>query len=456
MGALALRLSALYAALCFVSMSAVLLISYEYLDDYLWTRIDSHLLEEIHEYRTLLDSQDLGFVCEVLQHEAESHGSAQTFFRIIDRAGEVVCETDMSAWPGVSAELPLIAEARQQSTAFVIHQHPDRRFAVRVAYGDIGGGYVLQTGQSSTADGLMLRHFKQLFFGAAAAFFVCSIFAGAIAGGRSLSRIQRLTAAADDIAAGAWDHRVPISRRGDEIDELAAAFNTMVDRIQVLFKELRDVTDDIAHDLRTPLMRIRGEAELALREGSDVTGLPERYGSVLEECDQMLQLINTMLEISQTEAGAQPITRYPVDLAGVADDVAELFRPAAEDRGIRLETRIEPAPEILGEASRLKRALAHLLDNAIKYTPEGGSVHVRVHREGAEVAVTVADTGIGIPAASLGEVFNRFYRAEASRSAAGNGLGLSLARAIVRAHGGDIEVQSEAGRGATFKMRLPI
>jgi len=229
----------------------------------------------------------------------------------------------------------------------------------------------------------------------------------------------------------------------------------MVDRIQVLFRELREVTDDIAHDLRTPLMRIRGEAEMALAESeADAMG-HERCGSVLEECDRMLSLINTMLEISQTEAGAKSMERTEVDLAAAVEDVCELFRPAAEDKGLNLQFTASPAPSVLGDSQRLKRAMAHLIDNAIKYTDSGGQVRVQCESQQGEVVVMVSDTGIGIPGDAATEVFGRFYRVDTSRSEPGNGLGLSLAQAIVRAHGGQIGLESEVGRGSVFTVRIP-
>jgi heavy metal sensor kinase len=452
---LAFRLSLMYAALCFLSVVAVLLISYLVLDHSMKSLVDEDLIGEVFEYRALMETQEMPVLFDVLDHEADSEGTGQTFFRVVRASGETLYETDMSEWPDVTVKPELLARANRGEDVFDLYQNPAQEFPARLAYGSIGEGLVLQLGESTTVNEMLLRQFRRVFFGAAAAFLFCSFLAGGYMGRRALAGVQRLTLAAGQIAAGAWEHRVPVSHRHDELDELAAAFNLMVDRIQVLFRELREVTDDIAHDLRTPLMRIRGEAEMALREDAPHEPAQELFGSVLEECDQMLNLINTMLEISQTESGAVSMERAVVDLGELAEDICELFRPAAEDKDIDLRYSAESETRVSGHSQRLQRALAHLVDNAIKYTAPGGQVEVRCGISDGNAFVKVSDTGLGIPAAALAEVFSRFYRVDASRTEPGNGLGLSLAQAIIRAHGGAITVESEEGRGSTFTLRVP-
>ena len=453
---LSVRLSLTYAACCLVSMTAVLIICYLFLDGSLRRITDAEMASEIPEYRSLLEARDLTVLQDALRQEVLSKGIDQVFFRILDASGNVLAGTDTSAWRGLPADNAALHSALTGKVVFSEFRDASRDFSARVVYGQIGDNMVLQLGESQEGNLALLRRFRRVFTMATLAFVLCSLVAGAYMARRALAGVQRIATAAVQITAGAWDHRVPVSHHQDEIDDLASAFNTMVDRIQVLFRELRDVTDDIAHDLRTPLMRIRGEAEMALRDsGSDPVN-QERYGSVLEECDQMLHLINTMLEISQTEAGAKPLERRPVDLGAIAEDVCDLFRPAAEDKEINLTCSVDgQLPPIYGEPQRLKRAFAHLVDNAIKYTSPGGEVAVHCTVDGGAVAADVRDTGIGIAPGAREDVFGRFYRVEASRTEPGNGLGLSLARAIIRAHGGDIVLESAEGKGSTFTVRLP-
>ena len=273
---------------------------------------------------------------------------------------------------------------------------------------------------------------------------------------RALSGVERITQTAQDISSGAWESRVSVSHRSDEIDALAEAFNEMIDRIQILIRELREVTDDIAHDLRTPITRMRIAAESALSSIPAPQSQAEVAGQVLEECDHLLDLINTMLEISQTEAGARPLTCAATDISVLAEDVCELFRPAAEDKALTLRFRGQAELLVDGEAKRLQRAIAHILDNAIKYTNSGGTITVECARVKNTASLSVSDTGVGIAERDLEKVFARFYRIDKSRAEGGNGLGLSLASAILRAHGGDITVESVLGKGSMFLATIPL
>ncbi|MCF6283701.1 MAG: ATP-binding protein [Candidatus Hydrogenedentes bacterium] len=453
---LVFRLSLTYALCCFFSMLVVLAICYVFLEASLQRRMHVDMVNEVSEYRSLFELQSLSVLKDVLEKEAISEGIHQVIFRILDGAGNVLVSTDTSFWEEIPAGHEAIQTALSGQQTFMDYQADEGDFSARFLYGAISDQLVLQLGVSLEENHALLRQFRKIFFAATLAFVLCSILAGTYVAKRSLSGVQRVTMAAHHIAAGAWDHRVPLSSYNDEIDELANAFNDMVDRIQVLFRELRDVTDDIAHDLRTPLMRIRGEAEMALRETRDDSLTAVQCGSMLEECDQMLQLINTMLEIAQTEAGTQVIECRPVDLAAIAEDMCELFRPASEDKGVELRCSVEAGMKIAGEPQRLKRLVGQLVDNAVKYTLPGGQVMVRCMREGNHFLLEVEDSGIGIPDTAQEDIFGRFYRVDASRSEPGNGLGLSLVRAISRAFGGDVCVTSEEGKGSTFTVRFPL
>jgi len=247
-----------------------------------------------------------------------------------------------------------------------------------------------------------------------------------------------------------------VKERGDEIDQLAMTFNEMLDRIQVLIAEIRQMGDDIAHDLKSPLTRIRGMAEIALTTGKSAAEYEAMAASVIEECDRLLSIINTMLMIAKTEAGVEKPARDKIDLAELVREACELFGTTAEDRGLTLSCDVPKGCVIAGDARMLQRLLANLLDNAVKYTPAGGRVEVSLAAiVGGGATLAVKDTGVGISAEDLPRIFERFYRGDRSRSEAGTGLGLSLARAIARAHGGDITVQSRPAEGSTFVVTLP-
>jgi heavy metal sensor kinase len=273
---------------------------------------------------------------------------------------------------------------------------------------------------------------------------------------RAVSGVEAITRTAQAISGGTLEKRVPVKDRGDEIDQLAITFNQMLDRVQLLVAEIRQMGDDIAHDLKSPLTRIRGMAEIAIATGKAPAEYETMAASVIEECDRLQDIINTMLMIAKTEAGVEKPARVRFDLAILVREACELFEITAEDRGLALACAVPEECFVQGDARMLQRMLANLLDNAIKYTPAGGRIETSIRKDAnGGVVLTVKDTGIGIAPEDLPHIFERFYRGDQSRSESGTGLGLSLARAIARAHGGDITVTSTPREGSVFTVTIP-
>jgi len=249
---------------------------------------------------------------------------------------------------------------------------------------------------------------------------------------------------------------VPAGKGGDEIDRLAATFNRMLERIQALVNGIKEMTDNIAHDLKSPITRIRGQAEVALTSRGAADEYESMAASAIEECDRLLEMINTMLFISRSEAGLTKPEFRRLDLAAVVRDACGLFQSLAEDKQIALTWEAPERLAVSGDVRLIQRMLGNILDNAIKYTPSGGSVSVSLQpNPGGSVAIAVKDSGVGISDKDRPHIFERFYRGDPSRSQAGAGLGLSLARAVARAHGGDITVDSSPASGAIFRVVLP-
>jgi signal transduction histidine kinase len=251
------------------------------------------------------------------------------------------------------------------------------------------------------------------------------------------------------------EERVLIKGQGDEIDQLAQTFNQMLDRIQTLVIEIKEMTDHIAHDLRSPLTRIRGHAEVTLTTAKSLSEYETMAADTIEECDRLLDMINTMLLISKTESGVDAMAMEEIDLSALIQEACELFSPTAEDKGLSLNCDVAKGGRLKGDTRMIQRLISNLLDNAIKYTPIGGSVTVSLEKQEENLLIEIRDTGIGISPDDLPRIFERFYRCDRSRSLEGIGLGLSLARAIARAHGGDMIVLSQPNAGSTFKVVLP-
>lgn len=230
----------------------------------------------------------------------------------------------------------------------------------------------------------------------------------------------------------------------------------MVERIQALILGMREMTDNIAHDMRSPLARIRTNAESALYSAKTVEDYRVSAADTLEECDRLLQMINTTLDVAEAEAGIAELDKKEIDISAMVQDACELFEPIAEDREIELTPRLESGTIVLGSPQQLQRMLANLLDNALKYTSSHGRVDVEISSDEKAVVVAISDTGVGISHAEQSHIFERFYRCDQSRSQPGFGLGLSFARAVARSHGGDLQVASWQGRGSVFTVTLPL
>lgn len=262
---------------------------------------------------------------------------------------------------------------------------------------------------------------------------------------RRLNAINRKSA---EIISGKLGERLPVSAAGDEFDSVAQRFNEVLDQLQRVMDGMRQVTDNIAHDLRTPLNRLRSRIEVNLLKDAD----PAHYRQVMEEtiaeADVMLATFNALLDIAKAESGSQGTETGPVDLADTAEAACELYQPLAEEKGIALTLDCQATPTAWGNRHLLSQALANLLDNAVKYTPEGGKVVVAVqNRKGAsgeQPVVSVADTGPGIPVEDRERVLERFVRLEGSRSTTGNGLGLSLVKAVALFHGAKLALEDNA------------
>ena len=244
----------------------------------------------------------------------------------------------------------------------------------------------------------------------------------------------------------------PASR--DPLDTLGGQINVMLSRIETLVNGMRGALDNVAHDLRTPLTRFRNVAEQALLS-DDPAAMRDGLGRALEEADRVNATLNALIDISEAETGTMRLASEPVNLTTVVDEAMALHADEAEEKGIVLESSVPSSVVLTGDRTRLRQVLANLIENAVKYTDTGGRVTVTAEGAAGEVRVSVRDTGIGISETDAPHVWDRLYRADASRSVRGLGLGLSLVKAIVEAHGGRVELTSIPGKGSTFTVVLP-
>lgn len=453
---LVFRLTFWYALVFTVSSLVAFAVFYVIISNVVKEHTDQAMLKEMAESVSILKSRGEDSFQHEMNFEAESEGFGDIFFRLLDPAGGEIAATNMTAWKGVGVnESALARVAAGEGPVFETVSVPGKPYEARIIYGILESGRIIQIGVSLEDDARFLETFRAVFVPGILIIMALSTLIGWFVAARALTGVKDVTRTALDISEGAFEKRVQVRARGDEVEQLAVAFNRMLDRIHELVRGLREVTDDIAHDLRTPIARIRGLAEAELNAGKDGEESNRLAADTVEECDNLLQMINTMLEISEIEAGIRVMPRTGVDLAQVIGEAVELFRPIADEKGIRLVSHTPDRFPIRGSVHGLQRIVVNLLDNAIKYTPAGGTVSVSLREDREQVDLIVQDTGVGISEEDLSLVFNRLYRCDSSRSQPGFGLGLSLASAVARAHGGHIAAASRPGQGSTFTITLP-
>jgi heavy metal sensor kinase len=445
-----------YAGVFALSSCIAFLLFYALITSFIREQTDQDLLAQVNRFSTLLASEEIEAVKSAAVIEAQAAGVKKVFFRLLSLNGQVFSSSNMAYWKNIDINETTIKELlRGRNHVFETITIPQRKEKVRILYAMLGPTIVLQVGQAMESYSRFLDAFKGIFISTMTFLIVVAAGVGWFMARQAVSGVEAVTRTAQKISGGTLEERVPVKARGDEIDQLAITFNQMLDRIQALLTEIKEMSDSMAHDLRSPITRIRGIAEVTLSTGKSLAEYEAMAANTIEECDRLLDMINTMLMISKAEAGVNHLTREEIDLAGVVQEACRLFEPTAEDKGIRLSFDVKGRSHFVGDNRMIQRMLSNLLDNAIKYTLSGGSVSISIAENDAQVVVSIEDTGIGISPRDLPHIFERFYRCDESRSQAGIGLGLSLARAIARAHGGDITATSTPNQGSTFTVTLP-
>jgi heavy metal sensor kinase len=445
-----------YTGIFTVSSCIAFLLFYTLITSLILERTDQELLDQVSRFSILLASEGAGAVTDSAVIEAEAAGVKKVFFRLLSVNGQTFSSSNMSYWKDIDIdETAIKALLREDNHVFQTIAIAGRREKVRILYAVLSPSIILQVGLAMESYSRFLDAFQRIFIATMTFLIVLAAGVGWFMARRAVSGVEAITRTAQKISGGTLEERVPVKARGDEIDQLAITFNQMLDRIQALLREIKELSDNMAHDLRSPITRIRGVAEVTLTSGKTLSEYEGMATSTIEECDRLLDMINTMLMISKTESGVDKLSGKDVDLTGIVRQACELFEPTAEDKKVSLGYDVPDRTHLIGDTPMIQRMLSNLLDNAIKYTPSGGIVNIAVSESEAQVVVAVKDTGIGISHTDLPRIFERFYRCDQSRSQTGIGLGLSLARAIARAHGGDITVTSTPNQGSTFTVTLP-
>jgi len=455
-GTLSIKLSFWYAVIFSLTSLLILTIFYQRISVITMKNIDQELTEELEELSSFYAENDYDSLIQELQTEIEFEKSDDIFFRLFASDGKVLFTSNIQAFGKIEAPDDVF-DGKYKIERFEIRtiSTPNQSFPIRTILGVVGTSEILQIGISLKESRAYLQIFKRLILWLMIPLFVLAACIGFFMSRAAIRGVEDVTQAAIEITEGKYDKRVETKTKASEIQRLKQTFNMMIDRLQGLLISMREMTDNIAHDLRSPLTRIRGIAEMTLLGKSSKSQYEKMAANTIEECDNLIAMINTMLDISEAEAGVADVRVEEIDLCGLIVNACELFRPIANEKQIRINTNLPEGLKLNGDKNKLQRIVTNLLENAIKYTPRDGDVVISVVARKNLVDIIVKDNGIGISENDLPHIFDRFYRGDKSRSQTGIGLGLSQVKAFVEFLKGNICVTSTPNKGSIFTVSMP-
>ena len=373
---------------------------------------------------------------------------------------EVIASTDTTAFEYITQEGQIPAEFYEtiqegEEKLLTLYNEPQHEH-IRVLIKKFDDGTVLEIGETTRIERLVLAKTRNIFLISS----LCILLVGSVVFWniiiRTMRGVTQITKTVSNIGRNDLVSRVPSVNRGAEIDDLAEAFNRMLERIAVLIGEMQDITNNVAHYLRTPIARIRGTAETVYFNEDDTIPSKDSIGTIIQECDRFTMIIQVMLEIASIESATSGNSEGPVDVHVILEEIFDLFLPLAESNDILLKYEYsEKKLNIYGNSTILSGAVANLVDNAVKYTPANGTVIIRSRMAGGMAEISVSDTGVGISSEDRPHVFEKFYRGGDVGDTVGNGLGLSYVQAVARRYRGMVRIDNTGMSGTTFTLVFP-
>lgn len=449
-----LRLVVWYGTVLATSLVVFAVIVHVSFSRNLLNEIDRALSEELAEIETVVrqagNDDDLQ---RGLRAGFEGHAFYEIRVAAID--GDVVFQTAGMA----DRILPQPPTVSPEQSAANVSLADDRSFRLASRVIDAPSGtFLIHAADSLSLYEREVRGLTTILVGSIPLLLGLALLGGFWVSRRALAPVDQLTKAAIAVSSARLDQRVVVLNPDDELGRLAQAFNSMIERLQRSFHEMRRFTADAAHELRTPLAVLRNEAEVALRSSPSPAEYQHILENQLEEIARLTRLTDELLFLCREDAGLQPVSEKPIRADRVLEQLTGQLQAAAQAREVALRWECVPACQIACDADRFKRLFFNLLDNALKYTPAGGSVTVAGVSLSNEVEIVIRDTGIGIPAELIPRICQRFYRVDPARNDAieGTGLGLAICQAIVDSQQGRLEIDSVVGRGTTVTVRLPL
>ncbi len=444
------RLITWYTVIFIISSLIINIYTYSVISSFIYEQSRDEIYEDLDEMGVLYEEEGL----ETLKEDVFEDDYESIFHRLIGNEGQTIILRIPEDWDEFNVnKLDVANSLNNKEWISVEGDEQDYEFKSKVLF----DGTVLQLGQSMDKRENLLAKIRKVFIFAIIPIVLFAYIGGVFIADRALSPIRQLINTLNSIVSSARiKERAPVAPAADKFSkELITLFNSMLDKIESLINGMKNILDNVAHDLRTPMTRLRGTAEMALQSENNEHELREAISDCIEESERILLTLNTLMDVSEAETGALKLNPERNNIAELIDGVVDLYGYVAEEKKVSLN-KIYPAEFFLTiDSNWMRQVLANLLDNAIKYTPPGGKIDIEVVHKGTKAVIKIKDTGIGIPKEELENIWERLYRGDESRTQRGLGLGLSLVKAIVGAHRGYVEVTSEPGSGSIFSIYLP-
>ena len=445
------RIITWFSVFFFLSFFAINIYAYTFISSAIYKQSRSEVEEDILELRDIY----LGSGLESLKLDVFEDSNDVFLVRLSTESGITPLLRIPRDWSGADlGQLERNPLYNKDGWEYLSDSRGGKIFEVRTLL--LSGGSILQIGQTIEKREKLLGYFRKIYLISLIPTALVAYLGGLFVADKALNPVRQLINTLDSIVENAKvDVRVPEEKSDKLYHELTVLFNSMLGSIEGLMDGIRGVLDNLAHDLRTPMTRLRITAEAAVESKHNEDNMREALYDCIEESDRILIILNTILDVTGAETGAMSLNPENLNVIPVIDDIVDLYGYVAQDKGVSVRASCPGELYLTADPHRIRQVLANLLDNAIKYTPPGGRVDIRAQKLKQDVKITVEDTGMGIPEDELKHIWDRLYRGDKSRSQSGLGLGLSLVKAIVGAHRGYVEVLSKPGTGSYFSVYIP-
>ncbi len=449
-----LKLSVLYALFFVIASGGLFLVAYYLIGNLVEQREKEIVEDRILEYRAWYGEGGIRALKARFDEQANPEGDI-FFVRIVGPLNQVLFLKFPPGFEGLDPRrLRALQPGKKDFWLFLDESAEKGVWTVGMA--SLPGGVTLQVGKSSARSREFLSYFRTVFLIFMIPILLLGIIGGSMVTFRAMKPIRSLIETVRNILkTGEMSLRVPVRRERGEMDELVGLFNQMLNKNDLLIQAMHNSLDNVAHDLRTPMTRLRGVAEFAFQDPENREACREALADCMEESERVLTMLNTLMDVAEAETGAMRLEKIPLSVSDMIRDVVDLYEIVAEEQDTKVVMNSPDALMIHADRTRLQQVLTNLLDNALKYGGQGGTVKIDAVEEGRDVVISVSDEGMGIAENEVPRIWERLYRGDLSRSKRGLGLGLSFVKAIVEAHGGTVHVDSRLKEGSTFIVKLP-